>query len=65
MKRKLDFVTNSSSCAFIFIGWVVDTGDRINEIVKEQMEIFWNLYAEYAPKGFLKNIQNCNSFHQR
>ncbi len=40
MKRKLDFITNSSSCAFIFIGWVIDTGDKINEIVKEQMEIF-------------------------
>jgi len=24
MKRKLDFVTNSSSCAFVFIGWKLE-----------------------------------------
>jgi len=33
MKRKLDFVTNSSSCAFVFIGWkleqTVDNAMRI------------------------------------
>jgi len=54
MKRKLDFVTNSSSCAFIFIGWVIDTGDKINEIVKEQMEIFGS--KEYDTE--LNNIEN-------
>ena len=54
MKRKLDFVTNSSSCAFIFIGWVIDTGDRINEIVKEQMEMYGN--AKYDPE--LNNFEN-------
>lgn len=40
MKKKLDFVTNSSSCAFIFIGWIIETGDRTTEVVKEHMEIF-------------------------
>ena len=54
MKRKLDFVTNSSSCAFIFIGWVIDTGDRTNKIVKEQMEIFGS--KEYDIK--LNNFEN-------
>ena len=34
MKKKLDFVTNSSSCAFIFIGWVTDS------TVQEMMEKF-------------------------
>jgi hypothetical protein len=54
MKKKLDFVTNSSSCAFIFIGWVLDTGDKVNEIVKEQMEIFGT--KEYDPA--LQNYEN-------
>jgi len=54
MKRKLDFVTNSSSCSFIFIGWVVDPGNRTNIIVKEQMEIFGT--KEYDPE--LNNIEN-------
>ena len=54
MKRKLDFVTNSSSCAFIFIGWVIDPGDRTNIIVKEQMEIFGS--KEYDTE--LNNTEN-------
>ena len=48
MKRKGDFVTNSSSCAFIFMGWVVDTGDREIEVVKENMELFGT--NEYDPE---------------
>ena len=54
MKRKLDFVTNSSSCAFIFIGWVLDVGDKEKEIVKENMEIFGT--KEYDPE--LKPYEN-------
>ena len=54
MKRKLDFVTNSSSCAFIFIGWVIDPGDRTNIIVKKHMEIFGSV--KYNPE--LNNFEN-------
>jgi hypothetical protein len=54
MKRKMDFVTNSSSCAFIFIGWVLETGERVNEVVKEQMEIFGT--KEYDPD--LRSYEN-------
>ena len=52
MKKKLDFVTNSSSCAFIFIGWVLDTGDRANEIIKEHMEIFGNKEYDSDLRGY-------------
>ncbi len=37
MKRKLDFVTNSSSCAFVFIGW------KLEQTVENAMRIA-NLY---------------------
>jgi hypothetical protein len=59
MKKKLDFVTNSSSCAFIFIGWVLETGDKINEIVKENMEIFGS--NEYDPE--LRPYENLNEIY--
>jgi len=37
MKKKSDFITNSSSCSFIFVGWSVDKKENT---VKEMMEKF-------------------------
>lgn len=59
MKRKNDFVTNSSSCSFIFIGWVIETGDREIEVVKENMEIFGT--NEYEPG--LRTYENLNEVY--
>ena len=43
MKRKLDFVTNSSSCAFIFIGWKLDQTlenvMKLNDVFKLGVDI--------------------------
>lgn len=52
MKKKLDFVTNSSSCAFIFIGWVLDTNGKTTEIIKEQMEIFGSNKYDPELRGY-------------
>ena len=36
MKKKLDFVTNSSSCAFIFIGWEIEKKENtLKELTKK------------------------------
>jgi hypothetical protein len=59
MKRKLDFVTNSSSCSFVFIGWVIDASDKTIEIVKENMDIFGT--NEYDPK--LRPYENLNEVY--
>jgi len=60
MKKKLDFVTNSSSCAFIFIGWVIDTGDKTDEVIKEHMDIFGS--NEYDPE--LTGYENLNEVYK-